>query len=162
MKPRRKRPVAERFWSKVKKTAGCWLWSGSLCSNGYGQFFFDARLRPAHQIAWQLAFGPIPAGLWVLHHCDVRNCVNPSHLFLGDREANTRDMLAKGRSVRGERNGHAKLCEADILEIRILWARGSTQQSIADLFEISQTLVSDIVHGRRWGHVRGGQVEVRA
>ena len=48
-------------------------------------------------MAWELARGPIPDGLFVLHHCDNRAWVNPDHLFLGTQGDNIRDCLAKGR-----------------------------------------------------------------
>lgn len=44
-----------------------------------------------------ITHGPIQAGLWVLHKCDVRHCVRPDHLFLGTAAENTTDMMRKGR-----------------------------------------------------------------
>jgi len=72
---------------------GCHVWTAAHYSNGYGMF--DAQL--AHRVAWKIHIGPVPGQLCVLHHCDVRNCVNPEHLFLGTKQDNTRDMVAKGR-----------------------------------------------------------------
>lgn len=96
---------ATRFWDKVEKTAGCWLWNGALKSNGYGSFRpFKGAWTSAHRHAWQLAHGAIPDGRMVLHTCDNRRCVNPAHLFLGDAQANMDDMRAKGRSRSGVRN----------------------------------------------------------
>jgi hypothetical protein len=56
-----------------------------------------AQPRLAHRMSWEMHFGPIPEGMLVLHHCDVRRCVRPDHLFLGTARDNTRDMIAKGR-----------------------------------------------------------------
>ncbi len=50
--------VMERFWTKVQKGPGCWLWTAST-RNRYGQFWFDGRTQPAHRVAWQLTYGPI-------------------------------------------------------------------------------------------------------
>lgn len=98
-----------RFWSKVEKTPVCWLYHGSKAHFGYGVLFFgkEGREVRAHRFAWELLRGPIPAGLWVLHRCDVPSCVNPDHLFLGTAKDNTADMIRKGRAnvPRGSRHG---------------------------------------------------------
>src|SRR5687768_15914191 len=72
----------ERFWSKVNKrgAGGCWLWAGSTGRGGYGQYFYDGRMRKPHRIAYELLVGPIPEGLQLDHLCSVRTCVNPTHL----------------------------------------------------------------------------------
>ena len=51
----------------------------------------------AHRVAYVVAKGPIPAGLAVMHTCDVPPCVNPAHLVLGTQGDNIRDCCAKGR-----------------------------------------------------------------
>src|SRR5687767_4720826 len=92
------RPLSERFWEKVRKTDGCWLWTASRNAKGYGQIMYQRRPIHAHRVSWQLANGPIPDGLCVLHRCDNPQCVNPGHLFLGTIVDNNRDMFAKGRA----------------------------------------------------------------
>ena len=89
-----------RFWAKVRKTDGCWLWTAGTFARryGYGQFGLNGHPHKAHRLAWEFTNGPIPEGLSVLHHCDNPPCVNPAHLFLGTRGDNTRDMMMKGRS----------------------------------------------------------------
>jgi len=77
---------------------GCWLYMGALFDSGYGAFKTPLGNR-AHRVSWILHNGPIPASLLVLHHCDIRNCVNPEHLFLGTHADNHRDMDEKGRRV---------------------------------------------------------------
>ena len=51
----------------------------------------------AHRYAWEQANGPIPDGMYVCHHCDVRACINLDHLFLGTPSDNEQDKLQKGR-----------------------------------------------------------------
>lgn len=103
-----------RFWMKVRKGPGCWLWIGSLSHNGYGVF----RLRNpnncrAHRYSWQLHFGLVPSGMMVLHYCDVRNCVRPEHLFLGVHQDNMTDMVTKERQATGRRHhcGRKRECK---------------------------------------------------
>lgn len=82
------RSLDHRLWSKVQKTDTCWLWTASLMSSGYGQINIDRRPHPAHRIAYELANGPIPEGLFLDHLCHVRRCVNPSHLRIVTNKEN--------------------------------------------------------------------------
>ena len=94
--------VVASFWAKIEKTSGCWLWTRGR-RNGYG-VVANTRGRPltiyAHILSYVLHKGPIPAGLMVLHTCDVRHCVNPAHLYLGDYSDNIQDAWDRGRRLR--------------------------------------------------------------
>lgn len=82
--------VEQRFWMKVERSeSGCWLWTASKDSCGYGTFKAGSRTVGAHRFSYELANGPIPAGLTVDHMCYVRNCVNPTHLRLLTAAENT-------------------------------------------------------------------------
>lgn len=99
----------ERFWSKVDKTPGhgkngdCWIWTAALRSSktGYGAFrlYKDGikRTVDSHRASFEINVGDIPEELCVLHSCDNRKCVKPSHLFLGTKKDNTQDCISKGR-----------------------------------------------------------------
>lgn len=76
----------------------CVLWHRAISSNGYGAAWRDGRQMSAHRMIWEAVNGPIPAGLYVLHRCDVKACVNLDHLFLGTPLDNMRDKIAKGRA----------------------------------------------------------------
>ena len=74
-------PVVERFWMRVEKTDGCWLWRGFLKPTGYGHFMGSpGKMVRAHRWSYEQEYGPIPKGLVLDHLCRVRNCVRPSHL----------------------------------------------------------------------------------
>ena len=81
---------------------GCWLWGKGRLPYGYG---LCRRMgeRLAHRLSYIVHAGPIPAGMQVLHRCDVPACINPSHLVLGTQLDNVRDMIAKGRMVMSRR-----------------------------------------------------------
>ena len=155
--------LAERFWAKVERSAGCWRWNGSHVHNGYGQILgtVGGKRIPlrAHRVSWELHFGPIPDGSMVLHRCDVRDCVNPSHLFLGTASDNTRDMVSKGRQfVPAPRLGRdhwaSKLTEYAVSDIRMRHARGETIVALAREYGVDRGTVRGIVIGRTWKHVR--------
>ena len=144
---------AKDFWLKVAgpNADGCWLWTADKYSTGYGRFF----RRGAHRVAWEVTNGPIPNGMFVCHHCDVRACVNPAHLFLGNHGDNMRDKAAKGRcnTPTGDRNGSSKLSADHVRAIRSERAKGITGRLVALKYGVSEALVSYIVRRKLWVHL---------
>ena len=127
-----------RFWSRVEKTDGCWLWIGGLTPKGYGRFRMWGREYRAHRISYYIATGTYPGDLQVCHSCDVRHCVNPDHLWLGSDFHNMSDMVSKGRHVpaykpRAERHDMVLACLKDALAGRDGWqARARDLVLLAD------------------------------
>lgn len=151
-------PIA-RFWSHVDTSGECWTWKLSTHGylDGYGNFTIHRRPKlqniPAHRFSWELHNGPIPDGLWVLHHCDNPPCVRPEHLFLGTAQDNVDDMMAKGRQIIrhlgwGEQHPNAKLTNADAVEIRRLYAHeGLSQAEIARRYGVRDGTIARIRKG---------------
>lgn len=108
-----------------------------------------------HRISWVLAFGPIPDGLNVLHHCDNPPCVRPDHLFLGTHRQNIADKVAKGRQHRGERHPFARLTTASVLAIRTRHVGGDSVSELAAEFGVNRRTVRDAINRVTWGHVVG-------
>lgn len=155
-------PTTDLFWSHVDFTPTCWLWIGALDGKGYGKFHTtdDRKQHQAHRFVWKLLRGPISNNLWVLHRCDVRRCVRPSHLFLGTAQDNTNDMMMKGRhrtapsGAIGERHGHAKLTEVQALELRGLYATGEySVPFLAREYGVSINTVIRAATGALWKHL---------
>lgn len=151
-------PAADRFWAKVHRPDddGCWLWTGAVDVFGYGKLFRSKVAPPhfyrAHRLSWEINVGPIPDGLHALHHCDTPRCVNPRHLYLGTPLENARDRTARGRlsAAPGERNGRAKLTDAQVAEIRARYAAGGiTQIALAHEYGVIQPHISRLVRGEQ-------------
>jgi hypothetical protein len=146
--------LLKRFEAKFTKTDGCWNWNKghAFTGNGYGMIYYKSGMRTAHRIAYQLYKGDIPNGSWVLHTCDNRSCVNPNHLYLGDRKQNVKDMLDRGRlaDTSGENNGRSKLTLNEIDEIKYLHSKRFTCRGIANMYGVSHQLISRICRGEIW------------
>jgi len=152
------RPKREqsRFWSYVDKDGpnGCWVWTGGHTGSGYGQFCpHSRRAILAHRYVYEMVHGSIPDGLFVCHHCDNRQCVNPEHLFLGSSGDNMQDAAAKGRTLQGERHPQARFTASNVQEMRRLYDSGLSQGQIAKRFGTTQAHVQAIVTRRLWAHV---------
>ena len=146
------RTLEDRFDEKYTPcpVRGCWMWEGSVSGNGYGQIGENYKVFSSHRISYELHVGPIPAGMFVLHKCDVKTCVNPEHLFLGTQADNVADMKNKGRCNKGEDRPQAKLTEANVIAIR---ADTRPQRKIAEEYEVDQALIWKVKHRKAWSHV---------
>lgn len=86
----------DRYWSKVQKSDGCWLWTDVPNSDGYGTFAVsrpDGRLRfRPHRLALTLAGVQLLDGKVADHICRNRMCVNPDHL----RQVTNRENILAG------------------------------------------------------------------
>ena len=87
-----------RIRASVVRENGCWLWQRAKTNQGYGSLVIGGERWKAHRLAYSVFRGPIPEGLYVCHKCDVPQCVNPYHLFLGTHSDNMQDASKKGRN----------------------------------------------------------------
>lgn len=150
----------ERFWKKVDVLGGndCWIWTGARTDSGYGRIKVNGRYHRAHRVSYEMYIGPVPEGLFVCHHCDVPECVNPTHLFAGTPTDNMRDARSKDRlrglEQPGEKNRSAKLTEDAVIEMRGLRADGGiTVTELAKRFGVTHGQVSKILARKKWAHV---------
>lgn len=165
----RRKSIEDRFWSKVKKTNVCWLWTAYCDKDGYGKLRIAGRdplslarsdgkdtQCPAHRVSWELHNGP-PGDRLVLHTCHVRNCVNPDHLYLGDAQDNADDRDAADHTERGSARRLSKLTETDVEWIRAHYGRrgkgGLSMPKLAKRFDVHVSLIHKIIHNRNWRHV---------
>jgi hypothetical protein len=148
--------LRNRLRSKIAVTdGGCHLFTGTLDANGYGKIASkDAegkytQLR-SHVASYLLNRGHIDAGLDVCHSCNVKNCVNPEHLYLGTRSENTQHACRDGLQK-------TRLTDEQVLEIYRLWHEAEnrpTQKQLAERFGVDQPIVWRIVHklAFKWAH----------
>ena len=150
----RKTTLAERFWSKVQKGEGCWIWTAGRTLGGYGRFWTGRYTVGAHRISWEMKYGPIPDGLNGLHRCDKPPCCNPDHLWLGTEKDNARDRDNKGHEwrpvLRGESNPRATLTKRDIEMIRASTFSGV---ELTRLVGVVSSTISAIKSRKTWAHV---------
>ena len=154
---------ANRFWSRVYKgsESGCWDWLAHRTAKGYGGFRIGGKEIQAHRVSWIIHNGEIPKDtsgntLHVLHKCDNPQCTNPDHLFLGTNADNMMDRDNKGRQANheGENSNSSKLTEAEVLEIRKIYALGRLSQiKIAKKYSVNNRQVSNIVTRKAWKHI---------
>lgn len=153
-----------RFWGRVRKDpGGCWLWTGPTDNRGYGRATVRRRtVMLAHRAAWLITLGELEDDRCVLHRCDTPKCVNPAHLFLGDRGDNARDMASKGRqwlqqrpdlALRGESHPGTFLTEEQVREIRRRRSRGERLRPLSQEFGATETTISNIARRVTWAHV---------
>lgn len=149
----------ERFWAKVQKTSGCWIWTACKRKGQFPYGYFNTKIdgkwkrEKAARVAWTLTHKRrIPDGKCICHHCDNPVCVRPSHLYLGDKGTNYRDCVRRGRDnkARGEDAHLAKLTWGEVHEIRNLWDTGWSQRKLAAKFNTSRRNVRAILARHSW------------
>lgn len=162
-----RRPLADRFWEKVKRGARdeCWEWQAGSRGVGYGAFKIAGKVIDAHRFAYELHRGAAPLpGIWICHTCDNRKCCNPAHLVAGTPLDNFNDMVDRGRRVapaqisksqRVRRDAgviyNQKLTREKVERIRAVWAEGGhTHGSLGVLFGVDRSTIGRVVRGERW------------
>jgi hypothetical protein len=151
---RKKINVIEKFWAKVDKRSDneCWLWLGALDKDGYGQIWdgYAGKMKRSHKVSAQIHHGDSD-GRIVMHSCDNPSCCNPNHLSYGTNADNVADKMKKSRQAKGERQGHSKLTEAQVSDIRNRAAEG--YRKLCDEFKLAPSTVYRIWHRQAWQHI---------
>ena len=157
---RARRPIAERFWEKVRKGRPneCWEWQAARNEKGYGRLTAGRGVHlKAHRVAWALSNGcKLEPSACILHRCDNPPCCNPRHLFVGTMKDNTDDMIKKGRNSNpphryGENHHAAKFDERTAKKII---RDNRTLSAIAEEHGISWMTVFRLKHGLTWKNLK--------
>lgn len=150
----------DRFNSKIEKLEnGCWIFTGCKNYKGYGFTRFNTKNIGAHRFSWLIHNGSIPDGLLVCHTCDVRDCVNILHLWLGTPKQNTQDMVKKDRprgpknAPRGENSATSKITNEQALQITKLIELRKTTPEISKELNISKPIIDSIRCKKSWTYL---------
>jgi hypothetical protein len=132
-----------RFFENVYKTNNCWFWIGYL-KNGYGFIEIDGVGIYSHVLSFMIFKGKIPKGKEICHTCDIRQCINPEHLFAGTKLENIQDAWSKGLGSQppitsGFSHHLATLTNIKVKEIRTLIQSGVPQRVVALKFGCSNS-----------------------
>lgn len=140
--------------------------TGYLDKDGYRVFLLkDGRrraLKKAHRLVVEAFVGPIRPGLHVNHINGIKDDNRVENLEIVTPSENaTHAYVALGRvsgnpnPAKGERHGNATFTEADVREIRRLYATGEhTQWELAHKYGTGQNQISRIVRCEIWRHVK--------
>lgn len=126
----------------------CLIWPFNRTVKGYG------RLGPGivSRMVCEAANGPPPKPRHdAAHSCGRGNegCCTKRHLSWKTRAENALDRRRHGTANSGERNGQAKLTEAQVREIHMLKNRMS-QVAIGKLYGVSASAIGAILRLERW------------
>jgi hypothetical protein len=139
------------FWSKVNKTETCWLWTGAIKPDGYGRICLNGKSHYPHRLSLSHSLGrPIGNGLVVRHSCRNRHCLNPAHLQEGTQKDNYADSVIDGTNTKGEKQGHSKMTEQQVREIR---ASDKSLSKLAKIYSVNKSTISMIIKGKTWKSV---------
>lgn len=111
----------------------------------------------AHRLVWHYFFGPIPDGMCINHKNGIKDDNRPGNLEIVTYSENIKHAHRLGCiDQSGERNPNAKLSNAEVQEIRVLYSTGQYYQTdLAKKFGVSFQTISKIVRGERRGTQRG-------
>jgi len=142
-----------RLLGYTQKTEFCWNWKGMKNQYGYGEIKSLGKVVFAHRKSYEIFKKPINSGMFILHSCDNRACVNPDHLREGTPSEGALDTVNKGRHTKGEKVWKSKLKECDVRKIRLLRKDGFSLSKISLLFNVTVGSISNILNHRTWKHI---------
>lgn len=139
----------ERFWNNVDQESGdCWNWKLSTDKDGYGKVNIKHKAYISHRLAYEFSNLESPGDMQVLHSCDNPLCCNPSHLFLGTRQDNMRDMLKKGRN--NKIYYPRKLNKETADKIRSDYEGGKSKRALAKIYGVCCQTIRSVVKREYW------------
>lgn len=134
-----------------ENSEGCWICS----SHKFAYVRFENKPRLIYRLVWELCNErEIPRGMLIMHLCDNRMCINPSHLRLGTQKDNMKDCINKGRFVylkirKGERHPNHRLTEKQVDEIR--QRSELPRRELARMYGVASSTIQAVISKTNWG-----------
>ena len=122
---------------------GCWLWQGRTDKDGYGVIWTGGKTVKVHRIVYQAHGNELPDDKLLCHNCDIKNCCNPKHVFVGTNEINIMDAVLKGKLAK-------TLTKEKVISIR---EDQRPLKVIAKEHNITRTTASRVKRHLTWGWV---------
>lgn len=143
----------------ANETRGCVIWPFPN-KNPYPVCKAAGKQIGCHRYACEARHGPAPDDghtyIDAAHSCGVKQCVSPWCLEWKTRQENITDNIAQGKMLHGSKIGVSKLVEENVEAILNEYASGvSTQQELADRYEVTNDTISLITSGKIWLRVKG-------
>ena len=155
--------LLEEQSDKIDRSGDCWLWTGATAGSGYGVVVLDGQNHYVHRIA-----ADVGEDEYALHTCDVKNCLNPDHLYGGTPQDNIEDAVERGQipeggpgyffdghrseavsnsgaDQSGEDHPASKFDQETVEEIRDKYSE-ATQSELANEYGVSRSTISRIVN----------------
>ena len=108
------------------------------------------KSHKVHQLVAHAFLGEQPEGTWVLHGPRGKTDNSWNNLYYGTPKQNIADKWRDGTIVIGEAHHKAKLKEADVINIRQLWANNTSIKAIADQYCVGASAIEKIVKRQNW------------
>lgn len=142
----------------IDRSTGCWLYRGEIVHNGYGRVWREGKNVRVHRLSYEFFCEDIPKGLMVLHKCDIRNCWNPEHLFVGTARDNILDAQAKGRvhvATPKQKRGpsYVKLTAEQVADIKAHLSAGIKGPKLAAMYGVHKRSIYRIKNAQSWRNV---------
>lgn len=142
----------------IQDANGCWIWQLAKRKPPdlpYGIMKYEGRTMKVYRVVYTLTHGEIPKGLFVLHNCDVAECCNPVHLFLGSQLDNIKDRHTKNRNgvtnQWGERAPKTVITEKQAIDILQRHANGASNQILIE--EYGRNAVQNVLAGKSYKYL---------
>lgn len=148
------RHIPERIerYSMPIPESGCIVWTSTVGSNGYPFLEHRGKIIYLHKYVYKMINGPIPKGLWILHKCDVKSCINPNHLYAGTPTQNAQDRERRGRGnpPKGSEHVFSKLNDDIVRDVR---NSSESNYALGIKYGVARATIRNARNRKTWKHV---------